>query len=104
MKPSDGRPRKRQLGRSRPLKWRVSDRLWQRLGPLLADPPRRFRYPGRARYSARVCLEGILYVLITDTPWLEVHFSALCLGAGETCQLQLRGRQRVAQTVAVISV
>src|SRR5437660_5084919 len=89
MKPSDGAPRKRQLGRSRPLKWRVSDRLWQRLGPLLADPPRRFRYPGRARYSARLCLEGILYVLYTDTPWLQVPYRELGLPSGETCRRRL---------------
>ena len=27
------------MGRSQPLKWRVSDELWQQLGPLLPDPP-----------------------------------------------------------------
>jgi len=102
MKPSDGRPRKRQLGRSRPLKWRVSDRLWQRLGPLLADPPRRFRYPGRARYSARLCLEGILYVLITDTPWLEVPYRELGLPSGETCRRRLEEWQRRGLLTAAI--
>jgi hypothetical protein len=54
------------------LKWRVSDSLWERLAPILTDPPRRFRYPGRARYGPRQCLEGILYVLYTDTPRLQV--------------------------------
>ena len=71
------------------MKWRVSDRLWQRLEPLLADPPRRFRYPGRARYSPRQCLEGILYVLYTDTPWLEVPYRELGLPSGETCRRRL---------------
>jgi hypothetical protein len=52
--------RRRRLGRSRPLRWRVSDRLWEQLAPLLPDPPRRFRHPGRRRYPARACLEGIL--------------------------------------------
>src|SRR5439155_21023129 len=56
---------------------RVSDQLWERLAPLLADPPRRFRHPGRARYQARACLEGILYVLYTDTPWLELPYREL---------------------------
>ena len=102
MKPSDGRPRKRQLGRSTPLKWRVSDRLWQRLGPLLADPPRRFRYPGRARYSARLCLEGILYVLVTDTPWLEVPYRELGLPSGETCRRRLEEWQRRGLLTAAI--
>jgi len=84
------------------LKWRVSDRLWQRLGPLLADPPRRFRYPGRARYSARLCLEGILYVLITDTPWLEVPYRELGLPSGETCRRRLEEWQRRGLLTAAI--
>jgi transposase len=83
------RPRKRRMGRCEPLKWRVSDRLWERLEPLLADPPRRFRYPGRSRYPARACLEGILYVLYTDTPWLQVPYRELGLPSGETCRRRL---------------
>jgi transposase len=71
------------------LKWRVSDELWERLEPLLADPERRFRYPGRARYPARACLEGILYVLYTDTPWLQVPYRELGLPSGETCRRRL---------------
>lgn len=63
--------------------------MWERLEPLLADPPRRFRYPGRARYSARACLEGILYVLYTDTPWLQVPYRELGLPSGETCRRRL---------------
>jgi transposase len=72
-----------------PLPWRVSDELWARLEPLLADPPRRFRYPGRLRYPARQCLEGVLYVLYTDTPWLQVPFRELGLPSGETCRRRL---------------
>jgi transposase len=71
------------------LKWRVSDALWQKLAPLLPDPPRRFRSPGRCRYPARACLEGILYVLFTDTPWLEVPHRELGLPSGETCRRRL---------------
>jgi transposase len=59
------------------------------LEPLLADPPRRFRYPGRLRYPARQCLEGILYVLYTDTPWLQVPFRELGLPSRETCRRRL---------------
>jgi transposase len=80
---------RRRVGRARPLKWRVSDALWGRLESLLADPARRFRYPGRARYPARACLEGILYVLYTDTPWLEVPYRELGLPSGETCRRRL---------------
>src|SRR3954447_18444631 len=89
MTPSSARSRPRRVGRSQPLKWRVSDRLWERLEPLLADPPRRFRYPGRARYPARACLEGILYVLYTDTPWLQMPYRELGLPSGETCRRRL---------------
>ena len=63
--------------------------MWATLEPVLADPPRRFRYPGRARYSPRQCLEGILYVLYTDTPWLQVPYRELGLPSGETCRRRL---------------
>src|SRR5215212_9823668 len=86
---SSARSRPRRLGRSQPLKWRVSDALWERLEPLLADPPRRFRSPGRCRYPARACLEGVLYVLYTDTPWLQLPYRELGLPSGETCRRRL---------------
>jgi len=104
MKSSSGRSRPRRVGRSVPLKWRVSDRLWERLGRLLADPPRRFRYPGRARYSPRQCLEGILYVLYTDTPWLEVPYRELGLPSGETCRRRLEEWSARGLLPAAISV
>lgn len=63
--------------------------MWERLAPVLADPPRRFRSPGRCRYSPRQCLEGILYVLYTDTPWLQVPYRELGLPSGETCRRRL---------------
>lgn len=89
MKRSLGRSRPRRVGRSEPLPWRVSDELWGLLEAVLADPPRRFRYPGRRRYPARLCLEGVLYVLYTDTPWLQVPYRELGLPSGETCRRRL---------------
>src|SRR3954464_12805351 len=80
---------RRRVGRVKPLRWRVSDELWEQLAPLLPDPPRRFRSPGRLRYSARACLEGILFVLYTDTPWLQVPYRELGLPSGETCRRRL---------------
>jgi transposase len=77
------------VGRSEPLPWRVSDAKWERLESILADPPRRFCHPGRVRYSPRACLEGILYVLYTDTPWLQVPYRELGLPSGETCRRRL---------------
>ena len=62
--------------------------------PILVDPPRRFRYPGRARYSPRQCLEGILFVLYTDTPWLQIPFRELGLPSGETCRRRLEEWER----------
>jgi transposase len=88
----------------RPLRWRVSDRLWEQLAPLLPDPPRRFRSPGRSRYPARACLEGILYVLFTDTPWLEVPYRELGLPSGETCRRRLEEWSRRGLLVQAIAV
>ena len=92
------------MGRSRPLKWRVSDLLWGRLEPLLADPPRRFRSPGRRCYPARACLEGILFVLCTDTPWLEVPYRELGLPSGETCRRRLEEWSRRGLLEAALAV
>src|SRR5437868_3902552 len=80
---------RRRVGRSRPYRWKVTDRMWSRLAGLLDDPPRNPRYPGRPRYSPRQCLEGILYVLFTGTPWLELPARELGLPSGETCRRRL---------------
>ncbi len=86
------------------MRWRVSDELWGRLEPLLRDPPRRFRSPGRCRYPARACLEGVLYVLYTDTPWLEVPFRELGLPSGETCRRRLEEWSRRGLLAAALQV
>lgn len=78
--------------------------MWEQLAPLLADPERRFRYPGRARYSPRQCLEGILYVLFTDTPWLQVPYRELGLPSGETCRRRLEEWQRRGLLAATLRV
>ena len=89
MERSSGLPVKRRVGRSEPFGWEVSDELWGLLELVLVDPPRRFRSPGRCRISARRCLQGILYVLYTDTPWLQVPYRQLGLPSGETCRRRL---------------
>src|ERR1041385_2838831 len=94
MKQRLARSRPRPVGRSEPLPWRVGDQLWALLAPILADPLRRFRYPGRLRYPARQCLEGILFVLYTDTPWLQVPYRELGLPSGETCRRRMEEWQR----------
>jgi transposase len=50
----------------------VPDTLWAEIEPLVPVPLRRFRYPGRKRFSERVCLEGILTVLRWGIPWAEL--------------------------------
>ncbi len=98
---------RRRVGRSQPLMWRVSDELWERLEPLLADPPRRFRHPGRCRWPARACLEGILFVLFTDTPWLQVPYRELGVPSGETCRRRLEewaGRGLLEQALVVLQM
>jgi len=63
--------------------------MWRPLARFLVDPPRNPDRPGRPRYAPRQCLEGILYVLSTDTPWLEVPYRELGLPSGETCRRRM---------------
>ena len=50
----------------------VPEVLWCEVESLLPVPERRFRYPGRRRYSERACLEGVLTVLRWGIPWREL--------------------------------
>ena len=93
------------MGRSERLRWRLADAVWERLAPILVDPPRRFRNPGRARYSPRQCLEGILFVLYHDIPWLQLPYRELGLPSGETCRRRLEEwieRGLFSQLIAVL--
>lgn len=63
--------------------------MWRPLARILVDPPRNPDKPGRPRYAPRQCLEGILYVLYTDTPWLQVPYRELGLPSGETCRRRM---------------
>ena len=62
--------------------------MWQRLEPLLQDPPRRTRNAGRKRYPARACLEGVLYLLYTGVRYVDLP-RELGLPSGETCRRRL---------------
>ena len=86
-----GAPRcgqRRSPGGAREPFWRVSDELCERLAPLLQDPPRRFRHPGRPRYAPRVCLEGVLFLLYTGTRYVDLP-RQLGFPSGETCRRRL---------------
>ena len=70
--------------------WLVEDRLWERLEPILCDPPRRTHHPGRRRgYAPRQCLEGILFLLFTGMRYRDVP-QGLGFPSGETCRRRLQ--------------
>ena len=73
----------------RPPWWKVDDRVWQQLAPLLSDPPRRVRNTGRKRYPPRVCLEGVLYLLYTGMRYVDLP-RELGFPSGETCRRRLQ--------------
>ena len=72
----------------RPAWWKLDDRLWEQLEPLLSDPPRRRCNPGRKRYPARACLEGVLYLLYTGLRYVDLP-RELGFPSGETCRRRL---------------
>jgi transposase len=68
--------------------WRVSDRLWAEVEPLIPRVKRRYRYPGRKRVDDRACLEGILYVLRYGIPWRALP-AIEGFPSGQTCWRRL---------------
>ena len=73
--------------------WVVSDRLWERIEPLLPRAARRFRYPGRKRLDDRAALQGILFVLHTGIAWRHLPLE-LGFGSGSTCYRRMVEWQR----------
>jgi transposase len=69
----------------------VSDELWAAVEPLL--PPERPKPKGgRPRLPDRAALTGILFVLVTGTPWERLPVEMGC-GSGMTCWRRLRDWQ-----------
>jgi transposase len=62
----------------------VPETLWREVEPLIPVPERRFRYPGRKRFSERACLEGILTVMRWGLPWAQLP-EAEGRPSGKTC-------------------
>jgi transposase len=58
------------------------------LEPLIADPPRRQRNPGRKRVSPIACLEGLLFLLFTGGRYMDLP-RGLGFPSGETCRRRL---------------
>ncbi len=73
--------------------WIVPDELWLLIEPLLPQPERRFRYPGRRRLPDREALQGILFVLHTGIAWQQLP-AELGFGSGVTCWRRLDEWQR----------
>src|SRR5438445_10791025 len=67
----------------------VDDDLWELIEPLLPNPTRRYRHPGRRRIDDRRMLNGILFVLSTGIAWQRLP-QELGFGSGMTCW-RLRG-------------
>ncbi len=67
----------------------VPDELWEVVRPLIPQPGRRFRYPGRKRLDDREALNGILYVLHTGIAWHDLP-QEFGYGSGVTCWRRLR--------------
>ena len=62
----------------------VPGTLWLEMESVVPVTVRRFRYPGRKRFSGRACLEGILTVLRWGISWAELPQVA-GRPSGKTC-------------------
>ena len=69
----------------------VTDDLWSAISPLLPPAPPRPK-GGRPRVSDRAALTGILFVLVTGSPWERLPVEMRC-GSGMTCWRRLRDWQ-----------
>ncbi len=69
----------------------VSDELWEQIEPLLPSEPPKPK-GGRPRVPARKVLAGILFVLKTGIPWVDLPQEMGC-GSGMTCWRRLRDWQ-----------
>jgi transposase len=66
----------------------LEQELVAELEPLIADPPRRERNPGRKRTPPIACLRGLLYLLFTGGRYMDVP-RGLGFPSGETCRRRL---------------
>ena len=72
----------------------MDDALWELIEPHLPPPkPRRRRFPGRKPVPHRATLTGILFVLVSGTPWEYLPQEMGC-GSGMTCWRRLRDWQQ----------
>jgi transposase len=84
--PKSGKRRSPSGPRRQP--WELEEELRQELEPLIADPPRRYRNPGRRRTPPIACLQGLLYLLFTGGRYIDLP-PGLGFPSGETCRRRL---------------
>lgn len=60
--------------------WRIPDELWERLGPLLPQPPPKPHPLGchRQRIPDRQAMDGIFFVLRTGCQWNALNATGIC--------------------------
>ena len=80
--------RRRSPSGPRPLPWELDERVRELVEPLIADPPRRERNPGRKRTAPIACLQGLLYLLVTGGRYMDLP-RGLGFPSGETCRRRL---------------
>ncbi len=71
----------------------ISDDLWNIIESHIPVKPRKKCHTGRKPLPSRVCLTGILFVLMSGIPW-EMLPQEMGCGSGMTCWRRLRDWQK----------
>lgn len=71
----------------------ISGDLWNIIEPHIPLKPRKKCHTGRNPLPSRVCLTGILFVLMSGIPW-EMLPQEMACGSGLTCWRRLRDWQK----------
>jgi transposase len=62
--------------------FRIPDRMWERISPLIPAPLKVHRFGGGARrVPDRVVLDGIFFVLCTGCQWHALDATGICSGS-----------------------
>ena len=81
-KKKQSRRRRRSKAQRKPNRYRVTDGLWEKLGPLI--PPRNNPHPrggGRKPRPDREVMDGIFFVLRTGCQWKALDETEICSGS-----------------------
>lgn len=62
--------------------WRISDELWEKIGPLLPVHPNTHKFGGgKPRKPDRVCADAIFFRLRTGCQWKALDATGICPGS-----------------------